>query len=81
MTNRQIKYVRFQTSLFVPGSGDVGLALPNPGRHIEFKAISSTEGVLLTMRGRETIVPWANVVIAELGEEIGSEPKAVKAVA
>lgn len=76
MISRQVKYVRFQTSLFVPGAGDVGLALPNPSRHIDFKAISSAEGVILTMKGRESLVPWANVVIAELGEEISQTNKA-----
>lgn len=84
--NRKVSYVRFQTTVYFPGAGELGFFLPPATKVLERLSMSchGADGVNITFlwqgKKNDVWVPSSNVVLALLEpEEIKSPAKAIKA--
>lgn len=76
--NRHVKYVRFQSNVFVPVVGDLGNVIPTPGKTLQPEVSAGSIGVTLKIKGHEILIPWPNVQLVTLGDEIVPTEKASK---
>lgn len=71
---RNVKYARFQTSMFHPGVGSIGDVLPGVSRTWTDLAMKeSPYGLEVTLKGRTIVIPWANVAGYEAGDEFADK--------
>lgn len=77
--NRKVTFVRFHQGLHLPSVGNVGDSLPGNSKtysKLDMWAYSAGLQIDIAYAGRSTciLVPWANVIVAELGPEQPKEP-------
>lgn len=75
-----VKYLKVHQDLFVDGLGNLGNTLPHPNKRISDLHMSlEAEGVLISTKSVQAIIPYANVVVLTLGEPYHKveEPKKV----
>ena len=70
--NRHVTLARFHQSIHVPGVGELGNTIPIASKAASrnWKMRTESQGLHVDVNGIEILVPWANVVMAQLGEEI-----------
>lgn len=68
---KYVSYLRTHTNMFVKAWGNLGDVLPRPSRtDAGLKMVRATEGVEVSADNKPSfLVPWGNVVIAELYED------------
>lgn len=70
MASRVVHRVQFHQSIFALGK-NFGNSLPNQSKSFPSLAMrTSPEGVVGNISGQEFLVPWGNIVVADLGAEI-----------
>lgn len=67
---RTVLYALFHQSIFIPRIGHLGNSLPSVNKTLpDLKMFHTPEGVRLEIKGRTFVLPWPNVVTAEIGPE------------
>ncbi len=74
---RYVEAANFHQSAFLNGTG-IGNALPvsNRAESKNWTMVTSDYGILVKVKGKDCLIPWANVSGCTLGEPVASEQKA-----
>jgi len=79
--NRQVKYARMQTGVYIPGlAGELGTVFPPSNKTLDnLTMVTTVEGLHISFIyknvGKELLIPYANVALMDLLPE---EPKPTK---
>lgn len=81
--NKYVTYMRLHSASYIPGIGEIGPKIPGEKTIADLKLIASEAGVFLKAKGKdgrpvEAFMPWVNVQICVLGEEVPKESKSPK---
>lgn len=63
----KIKYLKLHSTVFIPGVGNLGDALPSPTKTVENLSMIHSENGVELVAGRlkvSAIIPWPNVQLA-----------------
>lgn len=70
--SKKVKFAKFHAGLFLPGLGNIGDTLPSASKTLQNLSMTLVqEGLLISSKGVDIIVPSANVVLMQLEEEYG----------
>lgn len=74
---RYVKAANFHQSAFLNGTS-IGNALPvtNRAESKNWVMTTSEYGIMVTVRGSDCLIPWANVSGCTLGEQVAATEKA-----
>lgn len=75
MSNRIVKYARFQTPMHHPACGSFGDVLPSLSKtYKDLTMHESTYGLEVTINGLTIVIPWANVKGYEATDDANAKP-------
>ena len=70
--SKKVKFAKFHAGLFLPGLGNIGETLPSQNKTLsDLTMILVPEGLLISAKGVDIVVPSANVVLMQLEEKYG----------
>ncbi len=74
MLNRVVTYVKCHATLFIPGAGNLDSTLPPKSRTVPCEMKTTEAGVYTKIGATEFVVPYANIIVLQLGPEESKAP-------